>query len=101
MAQTRLEIARAAQRLALEPLITVDELAGEVFAYSRTLIRWITEGKGGVHLDGIHRPGRGWLTSRAAYARFSDKLLARSRKADAGELARPERTRRNREGGAA
>ena len=61
-------------RLANEELITAAELADEVFAYPETVARWITDGKCGVYLDGVHRPGVGWMTSRAAYERFQDKL---------------------------
>lgn len=36
--------------------------------------RWVIQGKNGIHLDGFHRPGSGWLTSLAALARFRAAL---------------------------
>ncbi len=66
----RTEIARAVLRLANEPLQSVAALADAVGVDVRSLVRWITQGRAGVHLDGVHRPGFGWLTSAAALRRF-------------------------------
>ena len=79
MARSRLEIARAILRLSKEQLITVEELAAKIDAYPRTILRWITQGKGGVHLDGFHRPGIGWLTSETALERFQNEIQDPSR----------------------
>ena len=67
----RTEIARAVLRLANESLQPVAVLADEARVDMRSLIRWITQGRGGVHLAGVHRPGVGWLTSAAALRRFN------------------------------
>ncbi len=69
--KSRLEIARAALRLAGDgPLCPVAELVDAAGAPDVvTLLRWIVEGRGGVFFDGIKRNGR-WYSSQAAVERF-------------------------------
>lgn len=66
----RLEIAKAVHRLTTEPLITLIEAGTTAGVSPDTVRRWIIDGVRGTHLDGLHRPGQGWLTSRAAVDRF-------------------------------
>lgn len=65
------------------PVAAVLETARAAFAprhvSKESVERWITRGisiRPGfrVHLDGLHRPGAGWLTSHAAFARFVGQL---------------------------
>jgi hypothetical protein len=77
-----LDIARAVLRLAGEHVVPVDQLAGAARASTRALIRWITQGKHGVHLDGYHKDGAGWVSSAAALERFLDATRAASRTSD-------------------
>jgi hypothetical protein len=61
----------AAQRLALDGrLCPVAELTAVAGASPDAVVRWITAGKGGVYLDGIHDPFRGWCSTVAAVERF-------------------------------
>jgi hypothetical protein len=73
MSQHRLpsrEQAAAARRVIDEGAVSVHDLAAVVGATAESLRRWIVEGKNGVHLDGLHRPGVGWMSSELAVARF-------------------------------
>lgn len=78
-ARPPIEVARAAERLArdgaLVPLHALTELAG---ASPRALERWATEGKGGSYLDAVYDGIRGWISSRAAVARFLESLKKRA-----------------------
>jgi hypothetical protein len=85
--RSRLEIARAVLRLAGEPLVPVERLRERTTASTRALVRWITGGRGGVFLDGCHRPGVGWVSSFAALERFFRELRAATPQ-DAPGLAR-------------
>lgn len=69
-ARPRLEIARAVQRLATEELVSIAELAAEQGVSEPSMRRWAIEGRRGEFLDAVHRPGRGWLSSREAVQRF-------------------------------
>jgi hypothetical protein len=86
--RSRLEIARAVLRLSGEQLIPIERLCEQAMASTRSIIRWIVEGRGGVHLDGYHKDGVGWVSSVAALERFFKEVLATSRKADDDELTR-------------
>lgn len=71
MSRPRIERARAVLRLVRDrDLVPLADLVGHANASERSLIRWIIEGRKGVYLDGLHRPGVGWMSSRAAVARF-------------------------------
>jgi hypothetical protein len=67
---TRREIVESVRRLNREELIPVAEAAGVLGSPAGTVERWIQSGWRGVYLDGLHRPGVGWMTSREAVARF-------------------------------
>jgi hypothetical protein len=77
-----LDIARSVRRLAGEPVVPVDQLAGAVRVSTRALIRWITQGKHGVYLDGYHKDGAGWVSSAAALERFLDATRTAPRTGD-------------------
>lgn len=79
----RVEIARAVLRLRTETVVPVEQVSAEAQAHSRALVRWITGGKHGVYLDGLHRPGIGWMTSRAALDRFRAALALAGQKSGA------------------
>lgn len=76
----RIEIAKAVHRLTREKLLTLEELATTAGVGLGTLLRWVMSGKGGVFLDGFHRPNVGWMSSVEALGRF--------RKADAERAGR-------------
>jgi hypothetical protein len=86
--RSRLEITRAALRLDGETLVPIECLREKTTASSRALIRWITAGRAGVFLDGIHKPGIGWVSSFAALERFFREMIASARESDDPELAR-------------
>lgn len=88
MKKPRLEIARAVLRLASESQVPVEQLREKAMAGTRSIVRWITAGRGGVFLDGYHKPGVGWVSSVAALDRFFEQTLAASRRADTAALAR-------------
>lgn len=50
--------------------------SGKGHAHPMMLIRWIMQGKRGVFLDGMRGPGKSWLTSKPAVARFMAALAA-------------------------
>ncbi len=78
--QERIEIARAVLRLQADGEQTpIHELVDQAGASVRAMERWIVEGKGGKHLDAVHDPRRGWLSSRAAVERFKRKIAARAK----------------------
>jgi transposase-like protein len=64
------EQAAAARRVLAEGEVSVHELAKRIGVTGQSLQRWIVEGRAGVHLDGFHRPGTGWMTSEEAVKRF-------------------------------
>ncbi len=66
----KIEIARAAMRLATELTIDVTEIASELRLSKEALIRWGIRGRHGVWLDTAKRADGTWYTSRAAVARF-------------------------------
>jgi hypothetical protein len=75
--RTRQEIAAAISRVSQEELVGLWELASELGggACHRSVERWIKCGKLNgagerVYLDGLHRPGIGWMSSREAMVRF-------------------------------
>lgn len=69
--RTPLMRAAAAQRLALDgPLQPVTDLNGLAGASPNALVRWIREGRSGVHLDGVRDRARGWCSSPEAVRRF-------------------------------
>lgn len=74
----RVEQARAAERLALDgdcrPLAELTGVAGHS---ARALLRFGTEGRGGVYLDVIRDPVKGWCSSVAAVQRFHRQYAAR------------------------
>jgi hypothetical protein len=85
----RSRICRAVKRLASEELVRVRELTAEAGATDAILRRWIIEGfKIGpgqhLHLDGVRRPGVGWLSSRPAVRRFKAELerLAKAKRSE-------------------
>jgi hypothetical protein len=69
MRLTPAEIREARMRLATEELISVWDLATELFLTKETVRRYGLEGSRGVHLDIVCRDGE-WFTSRKALARF-------------------------------
>ncbi len=69
MRLTPAEIREARIRLATEELISVWDVATELFVTKETLRRYGLEGSRGVHLDIVCRDGE-WFTSRKALARF-------------------------------
>ncbi len=78
MKRSRIEIARSVQRLQFDgELVPVAELESLAGVPPWVLTRWIIGGKAGCHLDGVHDPKRGWLSSRAAVRRLQKKLWAK------------------------
>ncbi len=78
MKRSRLEIGKAILRLSQEPLVSICLLSTEAGVSCETLKRWIISGRGGQFLDGVHRPEKGWLSSRAALARFQGSKVPAS-----------------------
>ncbi len=76
MKRSRLDIGRAVLRLSQEQLVTLCELSDQAGVSCETLKRWIISGRSGRFLDGVHRPNRGWMSSRAALIRFQGKVTA-------------------------
>lgn len=79
------EKGRAIARLSRERQVRLTDLAGlpvvvagvEYRPAVATLIRWGTEGKGGVFLDVLRcSTRRAWVTSRAALGRFAAEVEA-------------------------
>jgi hypothetical protein len=75
----RSRICRAVKRLAREDLVRLRELTAEAGATDAALRRWIIAGVKiapgqHLHLDGVRRPGVGWLSSRPAVRRFKAEL---------------------------
>lgn len=94
MKRSRLEIARAVLRLSTEPLVPVERFRERTTADTHSVIRWITRGRGGVFLDGLHRPGVGWMSSFAALERFFAQTRATPEQASKqGEPDAPVRLR--------
>jgi hypothetical protein len=85
-------------RLNREQLIPVIGEGAPLLGHTgRTVERWVVTGYRGVYLDGLHRPGVGWLTSRAAVWRFLLELAWEDERisppwtdpASVGETVRP------------
>lgn len=74
--RTSSEIGKAVRRVRTECLLSVEELNALTGLNSRKLVRWTIEGTCGVHLDGFHRPGVGWLSSLPAVDRFLAQAIA-------------------------
>lgn len=72
------------KRLQKEEIISVTEAAkliptnrgGRSHASREAVVRWIREGKRGIHLEAFQAAGKGWWTSREAVRRFLAKLTA-------------------------
>lgn len=62
-----------------------------------TVVRWITEGRRGVRLEGFTGIGKGWFTSLPAVARFFSQLTAKRLRRPLPTPASEERARRQRE----
>ncbi|VTR93288.1 unnamed protein product [Gemmata massiliana] len=78
--RSRIEIGRAILRLAADgELRPLADLSGAAGAPPVVMLRWVIEGRRGVHLDGVKRRGE-WWTTPAAVARF---LKASAAPADA------------------
>jgi hypothetical protein len=73
----RREIARAVARLNAEDLEPAGDLAAFLALPPSRVVRWVIQGERGVFLDGVHRPGVGWLSSVPACVRFCRQLAAR------------------------
>lgn len=69
-------IKEAVARLNKEVLIPIEVIARELSLTKESVRRWGISGRRGVFLDVVHRPGRGWLTSRQALARFDSAVTA-------------------------
>jgi hypothetical protein len=64
----------AVRRIRGERLEEVAEVARILRLPPKTVERYIVRGCRGVFLDGLHRPGVGWMTSLPAARRFLDAL---------------------------
>ncbi len=86
--RTDIDRARAASRLAQDgELRTVSDLTGVAGVSPKGIVRWITEGRSGVYLDGINDRWLGWCSTVAAVQRFHREYAAR-KKARAGDVSR-------------
>src|SRR5262249_31741064 len=67
-----LERARACQRLAADgPAVPLYLLTGMAGVSIETLVRWIVQGRAGLHLDGYRDPVSGkWMSTSEALRRF-------------------------------
>lgn len=88
MTRSREDLVAAASRVIADGAVPLSKLAKKVppdrqnrrgHVSTTTLVRWITEGRGGVYLDGARLAGKGWCSSEAALARFSAQMAARDR----------------------
>ena len=94
-------VAAAARVIADGPLplgrlarhVPADRAGKTVHVSIASLIRWITDGRKGVYLDGARLAGKGWCSSLAALARFSADL-ALAETGQPGPVAPCERERR-------
>ena len=68
--RSRLSIAQAVHRLSREQLLPLCELKDLAQVSELTLRRWAVQGRSGRYLDALHRPGKGWLSSKEAVLRF-------------------------------
>ena len=86
------------ERLLGEDILTAAQAAG-LFPTATgamrpsTVVRWITHGRGGIHLEGCRHPGRGWLTSRQAVVRFLARLTGQA--LEEAHAPTPAQTERN------
>jgi hypothetical protein len=80
---TREHLEAAAARVIADGPVPLSKLARKVpadrdgrlgHASAASLVRWITKGREGVHLDGARLSGKGWCSSIQALARFSTAL---------------------------
>jgi hypothetical protein len=71
------EIRRAVRRIRDDVLIDMGEAARLLGKPPMTVERYVVRGCRGVRLDGLHRPGVGWVTSAAAVERFARELAER------------------------
>jgi hypothetical protein len=68
--RSRSDIVKAVRRVSREETVHISALTEEADASERAILRWIVQGRRGKYMDGFHKPGEGWMSSKAALARF-------------------------------
>lgn len=85
----RADIRRAVNRLKCDgELIALSDLRFAAGASPDALRRWAIQGVRGVHLDAVHNPEKGWLSSWAALKRFQKQFIPANSQTASAEKAR-------------